>query len=171
MTLAFKEWSFIVDALGKGRQSIILRKGGIAEEGNGDFDLKGKKFILYPTLFHQAEQMLKPQWLPYLDGNRFYPSPDSVKIQYYAEVADSSIVTDWDKIVKLNHWHAWKEEVIRERFERWNKSVNLLVLQTFELPQIYELEVLPQYGGCKSWTDLDPDINMTGKMVVNKNII
>ncbi len=170
MTLAFKEWSFIVDALGKGRQSIVLRKGGISEEG-GDFDLKGKKFILYPTLFHQAEQMLKPQWLPYLDGNRFYPAQDKVKIQYYAEVADSSIITDWNRIEKLNNWHAWKEEVIRERFERWNKSVNLLILQTFELPQIYELDVLPQYGGCKSWTDLEPEIDMIGKMVVNKNII
>lgn len=170
MTLAFKEWSFIVDALGKGRQSIILRKGGISEE-SGDFDLRGKKFILYPTLFHQAEQMLKPQWQPFLDGNRFYSSPDKVKIQYYAEVADSSIITDWSKIEKLNQWHAWKEEVIRERFERWNKSVNLLVLQTFELPQLYELDVLPQYGGCKSWTELDPDIDLIGKMVVNKNII
>ncbi len=170
MTLAFKEWSFIVDALGKGKQSIILRKGGVSEE-DGGFDLKGKKFILYPTLFHQAEQMLKPQWLPYLNGNRFYPSPDKVKIQYYAEVADSRIVTDWTSLSKLNNWHAWKEEVIKERFERWNKSVHLLVLQTFELPQIYELEVLPQYGGCKSWTELEPEIELIGKMVVNKNII
>jgi hypothetical protein len=170
MTLAFKEWSFIVDALGKGRQSIILRKGGISEEG-GDFDMKGQKFVLYPTLFHQTEQMLKPQWLPFLDGNKFYPNPDKVKIQYYAEVANSSIITDWNTIAKLNNWHAWKEEVIRERFERWNKSVNLLVLQTFELPQIYELDVLPQYGGCKSWIELAPDIELIGKMVVNKNII
>ncbi len=41
--LAFKEWSYIVTALGKGKQSIILRKGGISEE-NGDFELKGKEF-------------------------------------------------------------------------------------------------------------------------------
>ncbi|HSZ26294.1 MAG TPA: DUF1802 family protein [Cytophagaceae bacterium] len=170
MTLAFKEWSFIVDSLGKGKQSIILRKGGISEEG-GDFDLKGKKFILYPTLFHQAETMLKTQWLPFLDGNRFYTTTDKVKIQYYAEVADSTILTDWNMVAKLNNWHAWKEEVIRERFERWNRSVNLLLLQIFELPEIVELDVLPQYGGCKSWTELEPEIDLIGRIVVNKNII
>ena len=170
MTLAFKEWSFIVDALGKGKQSIILRKGGIAEE-NGDFNLKGKKFILYPTIFHQAEQLLKPQWLPYLNGNKFHPNQDKVKIQYYAEVAESTTISDWNTIAKLNNWHAWKEEVIKERFERWNKNVNLLVLQTFELPQIYELDILPQYGGCNSWTDLEPDIDLIGSMVINKSII
>lgn len=170
MTLAFKEWSYVVDALGKGKQSIIIRKGGISEDG-GDFTVKGKKFILYPTLFHQAEQMLKPQWLPFLDGSRFYPSPDKVKIQYYAEVAESVLVTDWKVIAKLNDWHSWKEEVIKERFERWGNSVSLLVLQVFELPQIYELDVLPAYGGCKSWTELEPDIDLNGKMVVNKNII
>ena len=27
----FKEWTLICDALGRGEQSIILRKGGIAE--------------------------------------------------------------------------------------------------------------------------------------------
>ena len=170
MTLAFKEWSFIVDALGKGKQSIIIRKGGIAEE-KGDFDLKGKKFILYPTLFHQAEQQLKPQWLPYLNGNRFHPSADKVKINYYSEVAESMIIKDWNTLSKLNNWHAWKEEVIKERFERWNRSVNLLVVQTFELPQLYELDILPRYGGCNSWTELDPDIDLIGTMVINKTII
>lgn len=170
MTLAFKEWSYIVDALGKGKQSIIIRKGGIAEE-HGDFSLKGKKFVLFPTLFHQAEQQIKPQWLPFLNGNKFHPNQDKVKIQYYAEVAESSLITDWNTLTKLNNWHAWKEEVIKERFERWNKSVNLLVLQTFELPQIYELDVLPEYGGCKSWIELAPDIDLIGSMVINKSII
>ena len=33
---AFKEWAIVVDALGRGRQSVILRKGGIAE-GRGGF--------------------------------------------------------------------------------------------------------------------------------------
>ncbi len=169
-TLAFKEWSSIVDVLGQGKQSIILRKGGIAEE-EGDFALKGKKFVLYPTLFHEAEKMLKPQWLPFMDGNRFYPTTNTVKIQYYAEVAEAILINDWSKVAALDNWHAWKEEVIKERFERWNKNVNLLVLQVYELPKVYEIEVLPEYGGCKSWVSFMDDIELKGKLVVNKNII
>jgi len=36
---AFKEWQVIVDALAVGEQSLLLRKGGIAE-GRGGFDQK-----------------------------------------------------------------------------------------------------------------------------------
>jgi hypothetical protein len=170
MVLAFKEWSYIVDALGSGRQSIIIRKGGISEDG-GDFSMKGKKFLLYPTLFHQAQDMIKPQWLPFLNGDKYHSTPDKVRIEYYAEVADSKIITDWDVIQKLNNWHAWKEEIIKERFNRWDKSVHLLVLQVYALVQPVELEILPEHGGCKSWIELDEPIDLIGKLVVNKTII
>jgi hypothetical protein len=30
-SVGFKEWAIVGEALGRGRQSIILRKGGIAE--------------------------------------------------------------------------------------------------------------------------------------------
>src|SRR2546422_3996735 len=36
---AFKEWAVVVDALGRGEQVIILRKGGIAED-RGEFELE-----------------------------------------------------------------------------------------------------------------------------------
>ena len=36
MRIAFKEWAMVVDALGRGEQIIILRKGGISE-GRGGF--------------------------------------------------------------------------------------------------------------------------------------
>jgi hypothetical protein len=122
-TLAFKEWSYIVDALGKGYQSIILRKGGISEE-EGTFTMKGNKFLLFPTLFHQAAQMIKPEWIGRLEENRFNINSDSVSIQYFAEVADTKIIKDWDILTRLDTQHAWKEEIIRERFNRWDKSVH-----------------------------------------------
>jgi hypothetical protein len=33
--MAFKEWAVVCEALGSGRQSVILRKGGIAEGREG----------------------------------------------------------------------------------------------------------------------------------------
>ncbi|SVB17570.1 uncharacterized protein METZ01_LOCUS170424, partial [marine metagenome] len=32
---AFKEWGVVVEALGRGEQIVILRKGGIAEGDSG----------------------------------------------------------------------------------------------------------------------------------------
>ncbi|MED5454303.1 MAG: DUF1802 family protein, partial [Verrucomicrobiota bacterium] len=38
MKTAFKEWAVVIDALGRGEQIIILRKGGI-HEGKGGFQM------------------------------------------------------------------------------------------------------------------------------------
>jgi len=165
MTLAFKEWGYIVDALGKGKQSVIIRKGGISEEG-GDFSIKGKKFLLLPTQYHQAREMIKHDWLPQLDGDQYQLSLDKVKIQYFAEVADSKIIKDWNLLEKLDSQHAWRKEIIMERFNRWEKSAHLLILQVYQLEQPFELELKPQYGGCKSWIDLEEEIDFRGKPVI-----
>ena len=51
----FKEWLVICRALAAGRQSIILRKGGIAE-GRSGFSFQHDSFFLFPTLYHQQER-------------------------------------------------------------------------------------------------------------------
>ena len=52
MTYALKEWAIVVDALIRGEQIIVLRKGGISE-GPGGFKVDQPEFLLFPTLFHQ----------------------------------------------------------------------------------------------------------------------
>ena len=169
MTLAFKEWSYIVDALGKGRQNIILRKGGIAEE-DGEFMVRGNKFLLFPTLFHQAKDHIKESWLPFLDGDKFQTTEGKVRIDYFAELADKKLIGDWDMIKKLSAYHAWKESIVEERYNRWDKNVYLLIVQVYKLQTPLFIDMLPEYGGCKSWVEL-PDVTLQGKPVVNKTII
>ncbi len=169
MALAFKEWSYIVDALGKGYQSIILRKGGIAEEG-GDFTVKGSKFLLLPTLFHQAKNLIKEDWLPKLSDTTFHSSPDKVRLDYFAEIAETRLVKDWSILQKLYNQHAWKEEIIKERFNRWEKSVYLLIVQVYKLKVPAEITILPEYEGCKSWVELQDQIDLNGDPVIYEKI-
>lgn len=61
MSIGFKEWALVCEALGNGTQSIILRKGGIAE-GRDGFRFKHDEFLLFPTLFH--EQLAKTKLPP-----------------------------------------------------------------------------------------------------------
>ena len=76
----FKEWSLVCDALGRGRQSVILRKGGIAE-GRGGFSFRHREFFLFPTFFH--EQIAKVR-IAAAD----IPAPGStIAIRWYAKVA------------------------------------------------------------------------------------
>jgi hypothetical protein len=169
MTTAFKEWALIVDALGNGRQNIILRKGGITEDG-GDFELKTKKFLLFPTQFHQSNELIKEAWKPFLDGSKYQPNPNSVRIEYYVEVADSRIITDWETLMKLHNYHAWTEDVVKERFNRWEKSVSMLIVQVYKLLEPKVIELRPEYSGCKSWIEIKEDIELIGKPVLNPGI-
>ena len=47
-----KEWATVVKALENGKQTVILRKGGILETASG-FNIESKKFFLFPTWEHQ----------------------------------------------------------------------------------------------------------------------
>lgn len=166
MALAFKEWGYIVDALGKGKQSIIIRKGGISED-TPDFTIKGTKFLLFPTQFHQAHEMIKSEWLPHLNGDQYQiASENKVKILYYAEIAEAKLIKDFSVLDKLNEHHAWKKEVIEERFNRWEKSAHLLIVQIHKLFKPAEIELKPQYGGCKSWVELEENIQLVGEPVI-----
>jgi hypothetical protein len=49
---AFKEWAAVCTALAAGKQSLIVRKGGI-HEGRDGFRVEHGEFWLYPTQFHQ----------------------------------------------------------------------------------------------------------------------
>src|SRR5687767_15539791 len=58
MIPGFKEWTLVCKALGEGAQSLIIRKGGIAE-GRAGFRFQHEEFLLFPTLFHEQVAKLK----------------------------------------------------------------------------------------------------------------
>ncbi|MGB0328251.1 MAG: DUF1802 family protein [Akkermansiaceae bacterium] len=110
--IAFKEWEVICEALESGRQSIILRKGGI-HEGREGFSFAHDEFLLFPTRFHaQGEYVTvpnvvaKPEW----------SIGDEVVIASRVRVNKAVTLTDWEEVAKLSDQHIWTEETIRDRF-------------------------------------------------------
>src|SRR5262245_56106998 len=90
--IAFKEWAAVCEALAAGRQTIILRKGGI-HEGREGFRVEHDRFWLYPTRFHQAADALTPDAELYskraLAGTA--PGPGEVElipIRLFAQIAE-----------------------------------------------------------------------------------
>ena len=59
LRIALKEWAVVCRALADGRQSLLLRKGGIAETG-GQFQIEHSRFWLYPTYVHQQAEGIIP---------------------------------------------------------------------------------------------------------------
>jgi hypothetical protein len=60
--LALKEWAIVCRALEEGKQSILLRKGGILEYKKG-FEISQKIFLLYPTFEHQSKEYVQSNYL------------------------------------------------------------------------------------------------------------
>jgi len=153
MSIAFKDWAVVCDALGRGVQSIILRKGGIAE-GRDGFRFKHDAFFLFPTLFHeQVERTTLPPGTTIPGGN-----PDEVSISFYAEAEWSERVSDWDKVLRLAPFHIWKEEIVKERFH-YNEpeeapGIHVALLRVYRLNAPWKFPYLPRYGGCRSWLNL-----------------
>jgi hypothetical protein len=153
MSIGFKEWALVCDELGSGRQSIILRKGGIAE-GREGFRFQHDDFLLLPTLFHEQISKLKlpaHAALPTLpEGQHF--------VSYRVVVEWTQDLEDWDQVSRLDPFHLWREPVIRERFEYdAKKGVSLAFVRVYRLKKAAVFPDSPKYGGCRSWVNL-PDM-------------
>ena len=159
MRTAFKEWAIVVDALGRGEQILILRKGGI-HEGKGGFQVEHPRFWLFPTLFHQQRESVVPAAQERFDViARGFPAADKVQIEFLAEVAEWRRIESLDQAHAFRGQHIWRDVVIADRFE-WgrNKNIFALAVRVYRLPAVAELAVLPSYGGCKSWIELEADL-------------
>ncbi len=163
---AFKDWSHIVHALGTGTQALILRKGGIHEDG-GSFELEAQEFLLLPTLFHQAEEKIKKGSIT-IDEDVYQQDQLNVEVRYMAKVEGFVEVTDIKALRKLEELHIWTEEVVMERFNRWNPNkVYCMILRVYQLSQPLIVEMTPEMAGCKSWVDVDGTNNLVYKPVLN----
>ena len=85
LRIAFKEWAVVVEALGHGEQILLLRKGGI-RENCGEFHVDHRRFWLFPTVFHEAEESVIPSKRPALREIATRTLPGFANIQYLAEV-------------------------------------------------------------------------------------
>lgn len=88
--VGFKEWALVCEALGCGEQSILLRKGGLAE-GREGFGFRHSEFFLFPTFFH--EQVLKIR-----TAAAQIPAAreGEIEIRYFAKLEAQKKITSWE---------------------------------------------------------------------------
>jgi hypothetical protein len=157
--VAFKEWAVVVDALGRGDQILVLRKGGIHED-SAFFKPEHDRFWLFPTLFHQQKQSVSPAaQLRFQESVEPSLNDRTVQIQFLAELHSAIEITSVDAARRLEGQHVWNRAVIEERFD-WGgqKSIYALLLRVYKLPAPVQLPRLPAYGGCRSWIELVGDV-------------
>jgi hypothetical protein len=168
LSIAFKEWAVICAALASGRQSLILRKGGIAEEGDG-FRPEHAEFLLYPTYFHEHRAGIKPEFLPLLDAaDAARPPAGVVRFTHFVRVEGVTHVTNLDDALALDSRHAWTPDVVRQRFHYRTPGLFVLNVRVFKLAQAVEVVERPEYAGCKTWVSLDTPVSTDGAEEVQR---
>jgi hypothetical protein len=160
---ALKEWAIVCRALADGRQTLLIRKGGIEEIKDG-FQVTHRDFWLFPTYVHQKAADLVPAIHAQFEEVRAaQPPADSVPFQLYATVENVVRVMDLDRLRSLKGLHILSWDCVASRFNYRNKpGVHVMTLRVYRRPGIVSLKNTPRYDGCVSWVELDEALDTEG---------
>ena len=165
---AFKEWALVCEALGSGDQSLLLRKGGIAE-GREGFGFKHSDFFLFPTWFHGQIDKIRPLRASAI----LEEAPEVLNLEYMASIEWDAFITDSNKLACLASFHILKESVIEERFhytqdhQKNIPGIHVAFVRVYRLDVPVQINMEKRFGGCRSWIQLPKMIIGTSVSVLS----
>lgn len=167
---AFKEWAVVCEALNVGRQSLILRKGGI-HEGREGFRVDHCEFWLFPTEFHQQPDVLAPEARLLLASVMSRPhSPGAILLRNYVVVDEVLEIRDERLLPRLAGLHVWSESTLHSRFHHRSPMLFALLVRTYRSPEPILLPDSPHFAGCRSWVDLPQELSTSQLVPVLQDI-
>ncbi len=162
--IALKEWAVTVDALAQGRQILLLRKGGIHEEGK-DFRVIHPEFLLYPTYEHQREDLLKDENQEQFRRLLAQPHPqEEIRFSHWAKVEELVEISQQEPVDALSPHYIWTKEYAQSRLH-WKPMLplSIMLMRVYRMEQQVTVPFLPEYRGCTSWVDILSNVDL-GKM-------
>ena len=157
---ALKEWAVAVKALERGETALVVRKGGIREKA---FAVPKSRFLLLRGYEHQRPELLKSDHRHLMDGIPDLTDDGPLRFSSFAEVSGAYEISEPEELAALDPHHMWTSEYAESRFKwRPKKPLTVLVLRTYLLPETAELPYVDEYGGCKSWIELQQAVPVEG---------
>jgi len=152
ITKCLNEWNATLEALGQGKQTILIRKYGTTLN----------EFLLYPTVSYaikdnvldsfQDKQFAKDNLLPNGD--------DAYEVKYYATV-EEVIDKPSTRIGAFNKFHIWTREHVKDYLGR--KTAKIWILRVYELD---EPQMLKKTRGM-IYANVEKPIKLVGKPVIS----
>lgn len=157
---ALKEWAVAVEALERGETALVVRKGGIREKA---FAVPKTRFLFFKGYEHQKEEQLKPAYHELLRSIPEMRDDGPVIFSSFAEVYGAYEVSEAEELEALDPHHVWMHEYAESRLKwRPKKPLTVLVLRVYLLEEPVEFEYRAEYGGCKSWIELEKPVPTAG---------
>lgn len=154
-----KEWNAVIEALGQGKQTILIRK----------YKTSLDKFLLYPTVHYTRKgnylDSFKKACIPFVEDNSI-PSKegDKTEIKYIATV-EGVIEKPVQKIRGLQKYFIWTTEHVKSYLN--NRNANVWLLRVYTLPKPYMAEPTP---GPIRYANLKEEVSLRGiKPVLDDN--
>jgi len=155
ITKCLNEWNATLEALGQGKQSILIRK----------YNTSVEKFLLYPTTSYankddfldsfkkEDQSFAQTNALPKEDG-------DKKEVKYFANV-EKVIEKPSSRIGTLNKFHIWTNEHVKSYLGSGKAYVWVL--------RVYELEKPVMVDRTKGllYANVSEEIPLEGKPVLN----
>lgn len=153
---ALKEWSAAIHALLDGRQTVLLRKGGIGEKR---FEVAASRFLLFPTVAHSHAERVRPEHRDLLGPAADDSSEDAVLLRAGARVLAAVEVHRPENLDAIAAHHIWTAESVRaDRLDfRPRHRLAALVVSVAPLAEPVLLPRTPDFRGCTSWVTLPVD--------------
>ena len=152
ITKCINEWNATIEALGQGKQTILIRK----------YNTTLKEFLLYPTVSYtnkddilesfQDKEFVKDNLLPNGE-NRTY------EVKYYATV-EEVIDKSSSRIGAYNKFHIWTRDHVKNYLKGRKAQIWILRIYKLDKPQI-----------CKRsngmiFANVDKPVKLEGKPVI-----
>jgi hypothetical protein len=150
---ALKEWSAAVHAMLDGRQTVLLRKGGIHEKR---FTLDSPHFVFFPTVAHSHAQRVRPEHRDLLASAAADSTETEIVLRAGAKIVAAVEVNRPERLNDLAPLHIWAAESGQNgRVDfRPKHRLTVLVVQVSPLAQPERIARMPEYAGCTSWVPL-----------------
>ena len=159
--IALKEWAAVCAELAAGRQTILLRKGGIREASRG-FAIAHREFFLFPTYVHENDEDLVEtarRALP--EVVRRAPLAGQLRLELYAVVEAALAVPALEPLRRLEGHHVLAWPAVERRFHYRRPGLHVIALRVYHLSQPLVIPTLFQYDGCRSWVRLESELPVT----------
>ncbi len=151
----------MLEAMNKGEQAVLIRKGGLIEPGSG-FEVIARDFVFFPTFEHQAVNYLREPYRGYFElASRSRAPEGKVSFQIYGQAVHSVQTRDASVIDRLTPYHCYNHDFVTQRL-KWQPAqpLAIVIVRVFRMQAPVTVAVAPQYAGCKSWVELEAPITL-----------
>jgi len=151
ITKCLNEWNATLEALGQGKQTILIRKYGTTLN----------EFLLYPTVsYANKEDILDSfQDKEFAKNNLLPNGDDAYEVKYYATV-EEVIEKPSSRIGAFNKFHIWTRDHVKNYLGR--KEAKIWILRVYKLD---EPQMLKRNMGMR-YANVDKPVKLEGKPVI-----